>query len=70
MPALVSGRPYGASQEHQQVSQTRFDGFLDNVLDGRAVNPRQHFLGIALVAGRKRVPKPAAGMTAFVIDSP
>ncbi|MFC4242199.1 hypothetical protein ACFOYW_02350 [Gryllotalpicola reticulitermitis] len=24
--------------------------------------------GIAFVAGKKRVPKPAAGMTAFVID--
>jgi len=31
------------------------------------VNNGQHFFGWALVTGKKRVPKPATGITAFLI---
>ena len=34
-------------------------------LNDRLVDERQHFFGCALVAGRKRVPRPAAGKTAL-----
>ena len=41
--------------------------FFDRVLDQRLTSDRQQFLGHGLVAGSILVPKPAAGITAFVI---
>ena len=47
-------------------STTRCYGFLDDELDGRFVHYGQHLPGCALVAGKKRVPSPAAGIIAFL----
>ena len=39
--------------------------FVDCVLDQRPVDDGQHFLGYRFRGGRKRVPSPATGKTAF-----
>ena len=40
---------------------------LDDVLNDGLVEHRQHLFGRALGAGQKRVPRPAAGMIAFML---
>jgi hypothetical protein len=54
-----------ASGDDDDVRDAGVDGFLDAVLNGRLVDERQHFLRLRLGCGRKRVPRPAAGKTAF-----
>ena len=38
---------------------------IDDMLKNGPVDDGQHLLGIALVAGRNRVPRPATGSTAL-----
>jgi hypothetical protein len=63
---VVLQRPLVAAGDHEDVVQPGPHRLLDDVLDRRLVDDRQHLLREALVAGRKRVPRPAAGMTALV----
>jgi hypothetical protein len=49
------------------VADAGLVGLFHRVLDQRLVDDRQHFLGLALVAGRNRVPRPATGNTALLI---
>ena len=53
------------SDQHNLVNPCR-NALIDDVLDQRFINQRQHFFGMALVAGNIRVPKPATGITAFL----
>ena len=41
---VVLQRPLLAAGDHQQVGQSRPDGLLHHILDGRLVNHRQHLL--------------------------
>jgi hypothetical protein len=54
-----------AAGDEDEVLDTRLARLVDHVLDDRPVDDGQHLLGIALVAGRKRVPRPATGKTAL-----
>ena len=53
----------GAGDDHDVVD-TGCDSLFDNPLDRRAVDHREHLLRHGLGGGRKRVPSPAAGITA------
>ena len=55
-----------AGDEHQPCGRPP-RAPLPRVLDQRLVDDRQHLLGLALVAGKKRVPRPATGKTAVRI---
>ena len=54
-----------ATGDDEDVVDAGAHGLLDHVLDGRLVDDRQHLLRLAFVAGRNRVPRPAAGITAL-----
>lgn len=47
-------------------SAGRRQALFHDVLDDGTVHDEKHFLGWAFVAGRKREPRPAAGMIAFI----
>ena len=42
-----------AAGDHQDVAQADIYGFFDDVLDGRLVHHRQHFLGHGLGGGQE-----------------
>jgi hypothetical protein len=56
-----------ATRDHQHVVEPGGHRLLHDVLDGRLVHDGSISLGMALVAGRNRVPRPATGMTALEI---
>ena len=62
---MLHQRGLAAAGDHAELLDAGGARLLDRVLDQRLVDDRQHFLGVALVAGRKRVPRPATGSTAL-----
>ena len=64
---MIFDRGLVAAGDDQNRLDPARDRFLDRVLDERLIDERQHFLGLAFVAGRNRVPSPAAGKTALRI---
>ena len=58
---------FAASCHQYDFSDARRDRFLDHVFDNGTVSRGSNSFGIALVAGSIRVPRPATGMTAFLI---
>jgi hypothetical protein len=46
-----------APGDHQQVGQARVDGFFHDVLDGRTIDHRQHFLRHCLGGGQEASPQ-------------
>ena len=64
---MVLDHPLVAAGDEDEMLDARLARLVDHVLQDRPVDDRQHLLGIALVAGRKRVPRPATGRTALRI---
>ena len=62
---VVLDRPLPAAGHHQDVGDAGPHRLLHHELDRRRVDTGSISLGVALVAGRKRVPSPATGITAF-----
>ena len=52
---------------YQDILDAGCDSFFDNVLDGRLIYYRKHFLRLSFVAGRNLGAHPAAGITALRI---
>jgi len=50
------------ASDNDDVFDAGGDAFFNDVLNLRLVHKRPHFLGLRLVAGKKRVPRPAAGI--------
>ena len=53
---MILDGPLVAPGDENQVRDAGGHGFFHRVLDQGLVDDGQHFLGIALVAGRKRCP--------------
>ena len=64
---VVFNGPFGMAADNEDFFNTALQGFFHDVLDRRFIDDRQHFFWRRFVAGKKRVPKPAAGMTALRI---
>jgi len=62
---MVFNRTLGAARDDEDVVDTARHRLLDDELQDGLVDDRQHLLGMDFVAGRNRVPMPAAGMTAL-----
>jgi hypothetical protein len=56
-----------SSRDYPDIFYPRRQRFFDNVSDERLMNDTQYLFGCAFVAGRNLIPKPAAGITAFLI---
>ncbi len=54
-----------ASGDENEMFNAGLDGLVDDILDHRLSTTVSISFGTALVAGRKRVPRPATGNTAF-----
>ena len=54
-----------AAGDHQDVVDAGGDGLLDDVLDGRLVDDRQHLLGHRLGGGKETGAEAGCGMTAL-----
>jgi len=65
MIEMIGDDVLAAAGDENKLLDTGLTGFFHRILDDRLVHHRQHFLGMALVAGKKRVPIPATGKTAF-----
>ncbi len=62
---VVLDGPLTAAGDEQDVGEPCADRLFHHVLDGGLGTTGSISFGIALVAGRNRVPRPAAGMTAL-----
>jgi hypothetical protein len=62
---VILDRALAAAGDDDDVLDPRRDRLFHAVLDDGLVDQRQHLFGITLVAGKKRVPSPPAGKTAF-----
>jgi len=56
----------GTTGDEDHVGDAGSHRLLHRILDQRLVHDGHHLFGLALVAGRKRVPRPATGKTALV----
>ena len=63
---VVLDRALAPGRDDQDVGEAGPHGFLDDELDRGLSISGSISLGTALVAGRNRVPSPAAGITAFL----
>lgn len=63
---VVLQAAFVTARDDEDVIDSGGDRLLNHILDGRSIDHRQHLLGLRLGGGRKRVPNPAAGITALV----
>ena len=64
---MVLNGPLGMARNDQNLLDPTCQDLFDDILDRRLIDDSSISLGIAFVSGRKRVPKPAAGITALRI---
>lgn len=63
---MIFYRTFSFTGNNDYIFYTRFYCFLHNIFDCRSITIGNISFGIALVADKKCVPKPAAGIIAFL----
>ena len=66
---MIFYRTFSFTGNNDYIFYTRFYCFLHNIFDCRSITIGNISFGIALVADKKCVPKPAAGIIAFLTFS-